>query len=113
MKRITLLFTLTLLALSTVSFAKKITIKVSNFQFSPSSVNAKVGDTIIFKWVNGTHTTTSSTIPANAKAWDKPIDVSHKSFRYILKIAGTYKYVCTIHAVMKGTLNVTKRLAQI
>src|SRR6476469_4353080 len=77
MKRITLLFTLTLLALSTVSFAKKITIKVSNFQFSPSSVNAKVGDTIIFKWVNGTHTTTSSTIPANAKVWDKPIDVSH------------------------------------
>ncbi|TKK67456.1 hypothetical protein FC093_14265 [Ilyomonas limi] len=111
MKKITLLFTLAFIAISSASFAKRIIIKVSNFQFSPSSVNAKVGDTIIWKWVTGKHTTTSLSIPANAKAWDRPIDVDHKSFRYILKVAGVYKYDCTIHAsVMKGTLNVTKRL---
>jgi len=112
MKKITLLFTLAFIALSSASFAKRITIKVSNFQFTPSTVNAKVGDTIIWKWVNGTHTTTSLTIPANAKPWDKPINTSHKKFMYRLTKTGVYHYECTIHAsVMKGTINVTKALA--
>lgn len=112
MKKITLLLTVAFIAVSTVSFARKITIKVSNFQFSPSSVNAKVGDTIFFKWVNGRHTTTSLTIPANARAWNHPMDSAHKKFRYILKVAGVYNYNCSIHpSTMRGTINVSARLA--
>ena len=112
MKKLAFLFMLLFVAIAATSFAKKIVVKVSNFQFSPATVNAKVGDTILWKWVNGTHTTTSLTIPANAKKWDKPIDVSHKQFKYILKVAGVYKYECSIHAtVMKGTINVSAALA--
>lgn len=112
MKKFTLLLMLACITICTAGFARKITIKVSNFQFSSATVNAKVGDTIIWKWVNGVHTTTSLSVPIGAKTWDAPIDKSHKQFRYILKKTGTYKYDCTIHAsVMKGTIKVTKALA--
>src|SRR5438067_9222862 len=82
----------------TVAFANKIKITVSNFQFSPKTVNAKVGDTIMWVWKMGTgHTTTSVTIPAGAATWNKPIDVTHKRFNYVLKVAGTYNYQCNTH----------------
>ena len=107
MKKITFLLMLALIAVSTVTFAKKIVIKVADFQFTNSTVNAKVGDTIIFKWVSGTHTTTSTSVPTGARTWDHPMDASHKKFRYILKVKGTYKYVCNFHSQMTGTINVT------
>src|SRR4051794_22256128 len=111
MKKILLLLTLALIAISSVSFARKIKIKVSNFQFTNSTVNAKVGDTILFKWVSGTHTTTSTSVPTGARTWDHPMDASHKTFRYILKVKGVYKYFCSIHTFMTGTINVTARTA--
>src|SRR4051794_30129702 len=94
-----------------VVFAKKFTVKVSNFQFSPSTVNAKVGDTIIFVWVNGTHTTSSISVPTGAKTWNDSITSSHKKFKYILKVSGTYQFHCRVHpTLMKGTLNVSNAL---
>lgn len=105
-----LLFTLCAVLVIT-GFATRITIKVQDFQFKAKSVNAKVGDTIIFKWVNGIHTTTSITIPAGATAWNKPMDSAHKTFGYILKKPGVYNYNCTFHApLMKGTINVSAAL---
>jgi len=95
MKRVILL--VVLISSFTVAFAKKITISVSDFQFTAKSVNAKVGDTIIWVWKTGTHTTTSTTIPAGAVTWNKPIDATHKRFMYILKKAGTYNYRCNFH----------------
>jgi len=92
MKRVALLVVLT--SCFTLAFAKKIRITVTDFQFTAKTVNAKVGDTIMWVWKMGTHTTTSTTIPAGALAWNKPIDATHKSFRYILKKAGTYNYRC-------------------
>jgi plastocyanin len=107
MKKIILLALLA--SFFTIAFAKKFTIKVSNFQFSPSTVNAKVGDTIIWVWVNGTHTTSSISVPTNAKTWNDSITVNHKRFKYILKVAGTYTFHCRVHpTLMKGTLNVSK-----
>src|SRR4051794_6757751 len=90
------------------AFSKKIKIKVANFQFTPATVNAKVGDTIVWVWVNGTHTVTSTKVPTGAKPFnDSPMTSAHPKFQYILKAAGTYSYKCTFHASlgMKGTLN--------
>ena len=97
----------------TATFAKKVKISVTDFQFVNKTVNAKVGDTIIWVWVKGMHTTTSTTIPAGATSWNKPIDVTHKRFTLILKKAGTYKYRCNFHFSigMVGTINVTTSLA--
>ncbi len=110
MKKILLLTLLT--GSFTIAFAHKIKIKVSNFQFNPKTVNAVVGDTIIWIWVNGSHTTTSTSVPTGAVTWNKPIDASHLRFKYILKKAGTYRYHCTIHpTLMIGTIKVTTALA--
>jgi len=96
----------------TVTYATVFRIKVSDFQFSPKTVNAKLGDTIVWTWKNGIHTTTSLTIPAGAKAWNKPIDSAHKNFGYILTKTGVYNYQCNFHfTVMKGTINVSAALA--
>ena len=94
-----------------VAHATVYTVSVANFQFSSSSggstINASVGDTIVWKWIEGDHTTTSTTIPAGAAVWDNAIDPTHTSFTYILTIAGTYSYKCRPHAAfgMVGTIN--------
>lgn len=106
----TLLFFAILLSIETC-FAQTHKIKVSNFQFSPSTVNAKVGDTILFVWKSGTHTTTSLTIPKNATPWDEPMTASNTKFKYVVTKKGTYNYDCTIHPVsMTGKIKVTAAL---
>ncbi len=92
--------------------AKIFTVSVSNFQFSPSTVNANVGDTIKWVWVNGFHTTTSRNIPAGASSWDAPIQGAGQTFSYKLTVTGTYNYWCAIHTTeMEATLKVGGSLA--
>ena len=90
---------------------KKFIVKVSNFQFSPATVSAHVGDTIVWVWVNGSHTTTSLTHPVGSGTWNKPINSTNKQFKFVVKVAGKFTYRCNIHpTVMKGTINVTTAL---
>ena len=106
-----LFFTLFLgLALSFGGHATKWVVQVSNFQFSPSSLpNVNLGDTIRWKWVSGSHTTTSMTIPAGASSWDSPINSTITSFEYVPAVTGTYNYKCTPHFSMgmTGTFTVS------
>ena len=112
MKKFTLLAAFIMCSYLSV-LATIIKVNVSDFQFQPKTVNAKVGDTIQWVWKTGTHTTTSVTIPAGAITWDRVMDATHKSFRYRLRVAGTYKYKCTPHGSigMNGTIKVTNTLA--
>ena len=73
---------------------------VGNFFFNPSSLNVNVGDTVKWVWSSGSHTTTSSSIPGGAAAWDQLITSSNTTFSYKVTVAGTYNYVCTPHAAM-------------
>jgi len=88
-------------------------VKVSNYQFSPKTVNAVVGDKIKWVWVNGGHTTTSTSVPTNASTWNKPINKNNLTFTYTVRKAGTYKYRCNFHFSlgMVGTIKVTNALA--
>ena len=103
-----------LVGITAITYANTIKIRVVDFQFKAKTVNAKVGDTIIWVWKSGTHTTTSTNIPARARTWDAPITQAQKRFRYILRIAGTYKYQCNFHFQlgMVGTIKVTSALQQ-
>lgn len=94
------------------------TVNVSNFQFSPATVNAVVGDVIHFVWIGGTHTTTcgpalsGTSLPAGAEAWNASIASSATTFNYTVNVEGTYNYGCIPHFEfgMTGTIVVTGAL---
>lgn len=79
-------------------FAVKHTVNVQNYSFVPANLNVQVGDTIRWVWVNGSHTTTSTTIPGSAPSWDEPINSSNTSYEYRVTVAGVYNYLCTPHS---------------
>ena len=86
-------------------------IHVKNYQFSPNAVNAVVGDVIQWVWDNGSHTTTSTSVPSGAANWDSPMDATHTTFNYTLTVAGSYSFWCIPHSPnMAGTLTVTGAL---
>jgi plastocyanin len=83
--------------------ATKHIITVQNFSFNPASItDVSVGDTMRWEWVSGSHTTTSTTIPATAATWDHPLNSANTSFEYKVTVSGTYNYKCTPHAVSMG-----------
>jgi plastocyanin len=88
------------MGLNTPLFAVTHTIQVGNFYFDPSSLNVEVGDIVKWVWVEGSHTTTSTSVPAGAASWDQPINSGNQSYSYTVTTAGTYNYHCTPHAGM-------------
>jgi len=82
------------------------TITASGMLFTPSSLSVAVGDTIKWVWVNGIHTTSSTTIPSNAVPWSAFLDSLHPSFSYVVDLPGTYNYQCIYHYLygMVGTI---------
>ena len=106
------LFFLGLLLFSSSSFCTNHMVDVANFSFSPSSVNAMVGDTITWNWVSGTHTTTcngtsGTSLPPGATPWDAPINSSSTTFSYVIEIDGDYNFVCLFHPSMIGMIMAT------
>ncbi len=94
------LFTV-LFLLSHASFAVVHTVSVGGFSFTPSTISdVALGDTVRWVWVSGSHTTTSTTIPGGAIAWDHPMNATSTSFDYIPAVEGVYNYKCSIHVLM-------------
>ena len=91
-----------LITISTVFASRAATtmVNVSDNVFTPNNFTVAVGDTILWMWVNGTHTTTSTTIPMGASSWDQVIDQNTTSYMYVVSTAGTYNYRCTFHFQM-------------
>jgi len=105
MKKVCTLFLC--LALSVSGFSTIHAIQVADFTFTPSLLNVTCGDTVTWNWVSGTHTTTSTTIPACANPWNASITVSTGDFSIAIPCAGTYSYNCTIHPNMTGSIVAT------
>jgi plastocyanin len=84
------------------------TIKASNYEFDPANLTVSVGDTIVWQWDGGKHTTTSSKIPDGAASWDAELKSSNKTYTYVVTVPGEYSYVCTPHVEMGmiGTITV-------
>ncbi|MEP6846512.1 MAG: plastocyanin/azurin family copper-binding protein [Panacibacter sp.] len=91
--------------------ANIIRIRVSDFQFQPKNAHAMVGDTIVWLWKTGSHTTTSVNIPVGATPWDSPMNSGNKRFGIIVTIPGRYDYHCIPHAsVMMARITVSPAL---
>ncbi|MBI4930629.1 MAG: hypothetical protein HY841_07695 [Bacteroidetes bacterium] len=86
-----------------------IMVGASGNMFFPSSVDAKVGDTIVWRWQSGFHSVTSTSVPSGVIFGIDPIQSSSDSLIYILQIDGVYNYECIYHLPgMTGTINVSK-----
>jgi plastocyanin len=79
-------------------------VNVANFQFSPATLTVKVGTTVTWKGVSGSHTVTSDA--GAPMAFDQPISQGG-TVTVTFTTAGTYNYHCSIHASMHGTIIVT------
>src|SRR3989304_4919115 len=65
-----------------------IMVGASGNMFSPSSADAKVGDTIVWRWQSGFHSVTPTSVPAGVTFGIDPIQSSSDSLVYILQMDG-------------------------
>ena len=79
-------------------------VNVSNFSFSPSTLTVKAGTTVTFKGVTGAHTVTSDT--GSPMSFDQSVSEG-SSVTITFANPGTYKYHCSFHSQMHGTIVVT------
>jgi plastocyanin len=74
---------------------------IQGLKYQPEALVVRRGDTIV--WVNDDpfpHTVTA------AGAFDSKTIAAGKSWRFVARRAGTYRYVCTLHSNMGGSLRV-------
>ena len=79
------------------------TIKLEHFMFAPGTLTVPVGTTVHWKNLDGEpHTTVSIDGLFRSGALDQG-----DSYDFTFKTAGQYRYVCSIHPQMVGTIVVT------
>jgi plastocyanin len=82
---------------SSIASVHIITCQNSPSHFLPVKVNARVGDTIRWVWVEGGHIVgpiSTTDIPKGAAPFNAPIDEGHTSFEYVVTMVGNYTYDC-------------------
>ena len=73
---------------------------MKNFDFSPMTITVKAGSTVTWKNLDGEpHTVTSADGLFRSGALD-----TDETYSYKFDKPGTYKYVCSIHPKMIGTI---------
>jgi plastocyanin len=98
MKKIYILMIASVIAFNARATTQQVT--VSDNVFTPSNFTVNTGDTIMWMWTNGFHTTTSTSVPAGAATWDVQINQTNQEFMYVATVAGSYNYQCSFHASM-------------
>ena len=100
--KLLLLLTFCLLFTS-MSYSTTLIISASGMSFSPNTGTINLGDTVIFQWVEGVHTTTSTSVPVGAATWDEQLNATSPSYMYLPTVAGDYAYKCIPHEQMGMT----------
>jgi plastocyanin len=81
------------------------TIELEAFMFSPSALTVPAGTTVIWKNLDPEPHTVAS---VDGKFRSGAID-ENEEFRFTFDVPGTYRYVCSIHPQMVGTVIVAER----
>jgi plastocyanin len=85
--------------------AAEVEITATDFEFNPTPRTIAVGDTVIWRFATGRHTTTANS--GQAERWDSGTRASGQEFRHTFDRPGRFQYVCIPHAgFMKGTVQV-------
>ncbi|MGO4615967.1 cupredoxin family copper-binding protein [Nocardia sp. 2YAB30] len=80
------------------------TIAVDDMKFSPAEVTVKVGDTVTWKFVDKVPHTVQG-IGDKAMGINSPI-VDKGEWSYTFTSPGTFRYLCSLHPEMRGTVTV-------
>jgi len=88
------------------------TITVQSNSFSPASVTIAVGDSVTWRWADGSHSVTQGTTPDASQDPARLFDSGVRSsgtFGHRFTSAGTVPYFCRVHFYMgmNGTITVT------
>ena len=81
-----------------------VAVSIQNFSFSPTSINAKKGDKIVFT----NNDSVQHTVTADGGAFSSPSLANGQSFTLDTSslAAGSYGFHCSIHPSMQGTITV-------
>jgi plastocyanin len=77
------------------------TISQTGMTFEPPNLSIDLGDTIKWVWTEGTHTTTSTSVPDGAEEWNSPLTSEVTEFKYKVTVPGIYDYHCIPHQAME------------
>lgn len=81
-------------------------VTIENFAFSPANITVKKGTTVT--WTNRDSTTHTVT-ETDGKDGPKSGNLANgKSYQFTFNTVGTFKYACSIHPDMVGTVTVTE-----
>jgi amicyanin len=81
--------------------AEETKVTIDNFTFAPAELKVKVGDTVT--WTN--HDDIPHTVVSAGKFRSKALDTDN-SYSFTFTAAGDYKYFCSLHPHMTGTITV-------
>jgi plastocyanin len=82
----------------------QVQVGAGGLKFTPQDVSIKVGDTVHWVWVSGTHSTTSG-VPGNADGmWDSGTHSAPFTFDFTFLTAGTFTYFCSPHGLCCGMI---------
>src|ERR1700726_3828595 len=99
--RLAIAAAITLFLGSAHAYAEDTNITIDNFTFTPADLAVKVGTTVT--WTN--HDDIPHTIVSAGKFRSKALDTDN-SFSFTFTAAGDYKYFCSLHPHMTGTIKV-------
>jgi amicyanin len=88
-----------LLLAAAAARAEDAAVKIGNFTFNPPQLTVKAGTTVT--WVNEDDIPHTVVSPPNVRS--KPLD-SEEKFSFTFTRPGTYKYFCSLHPHMTGTI---------
>jgi plastocyanin len=77
-------------------------VTIDNFAFTPAEITVRPGTTLV--WLNRDdipHTVTDAARPAAYKS--PPLDTG-ETFSHVFETPGVYRYFCSLHAHMQGTV---------
>ena len=93
------------LAAAAPASAAEVEVGVVDFDFQPATRAIAVGDTVIWRFNSGGHTTTARR--GQAERWDSGTRASGQEFRRTFSRPGRFQYVCIPHAgFMRGMIQV-------
>ena len=88
------------IAAGSASGAGQKTVTIKNIDFTPATVTIQHGGAVVWKWADRgvSHNVTSR---GKARFHSSSTRLTG-TYRVVFRRAGTYRYVCTIHANMRG-----------